>query len=77
MEVLESKITDKFQVTLPKNARKLLGVSVGDTIAFLVEEKTAHVVVKPADVLERMSKLAGGKSFPKISEEVRKARKEW
>jgi AbrB family looped-hinge helix DNA binding protein len=33
-----SKITTRFQITLPEEAREILKVSVGDTLAFIQDE---------------------------------------
>ena len=35
-----SKITTRFQITLPKEVRKLLDVKVGRTVAFIQQNKT-------------------------------------
>lgn len=40
----DSKVTGKFQATIPRSVRKLLGLDSGDRIVFLAEG--AHVVVK-------------------------------
>ncbi|MEK6924149.1 MAG: AbrB/MazE/SpoVT family DNA-binding domain-containing protein [Candidatus Micrarchaeota archaeon] len=77
MEIFESKVTDKFQVTLPKGCRDAIGARVGDTVAFLVEGKVAQVALKPGDVLARMRELSGGRRSPGIAAEVRKARAGW
>ena len=33
-----SKVSSKFQVTIPEDVRKRLGIAVGDTIAFIQED---------------------------------------
>jgi len=77
MKILESTLTSKFQLTFPKRLRALLGVDVGDRLAFLVEGKQVLVVPKPKSNLAAIQALAGGKSFPKIIEELRQSRQEW
>jgi len=77
MKIMESTLTSKFQLTLPKRLRELFGVGVGDKLAFLVEGKQVLVMPKPKSNLAAMQALAGGKSFPKIVEELRQSRQEW
>jgi AbrB family looped-hinge helix DNA binding protein len=49
MKVLcDSKVTDKFQATIPKAARNLLELDSGDRVVFLLEHD--HVVVKKGRV---------------------------
>lgn len=49
MEVLgKSTITGKYQLTLPKNVRELLGADNGDFIVFLKDE--GRVLVKRGTV---------------------------
>ncbi|MCD6397997.1 MAG: type II toxin-antitoxin system PrlF family antitoxin [Spirochaetaceae bacterium] len=44
MEVITSKITSKGQVTVPKRVRESLGIKVGDSIAYEVNED--NVVIR-------------------------------
>ena len=46
MEV--SKITSKFQATVPTNVRAALGIKAGDTLAWAVRDGVATVQVCPA-----------------------------
>ncbi|MEM3697082.1 MAG: type II toxin-antitoxin system PrlF family antitoxin [Candidatus Bathyarchaeia archaeon] len=39
-----SKVTAKFQVTIPEEVRKFLGIKVGDVIAF-VKEKNDKIYI--------------------------------
>lgn len=41
-----SKVTSKFQVTIPKDARKKLRVAVGDIIVFAAEGERVFLTVK-------------------------------
>jgi bifunctional DNA-binding transcriptional regulator/antitoxin component of YhaV-PrlF toxin-antitoxin module len=41
-----SKITKRYQVTIPEDARKILKVSVGDTLAFAEENGRVFVTTK-------------------------------
>jgi len=43
MEVITSKITSKGQVTVPKRVRESLGIKVGDSIAYEVNEDNAVI----------------------------------
>ena len=40
-----AKVTSKGQITLPKEVREALGVSPGDRVEFVAEEKGAYKVV--------------------------------
>lgn len=76
----ETKVTEKFQITLPKEPREKIGVRRGDTVAVYAEGDHLHVFVKPRtpeEYLERMAKLSGGRRFIGFSKEFRKDRKEW
>jgi antitoxin PrlF len=46
-EMATSKLTSKFQATIPKEVRSLLGLRAGDTIVFSVT-KDKHVLVRKA-----------------------------
>ncbi|MCR4346332.1 MAG: type II toxin-antitoxin system PrlF family antitoxin [Sulfuricaulis sp.] len=46
-----SKITSKFQVTIPAAVRRVLGLKKGDAVAFEIEGNT--VVVRRASALDR------------------------
>ena len=48
MEV--SKITSKFQATVPTNVRTALGIKAGDTLAWAVRDGVATVQVLPSDL---------------------------
>ena len=77
MEILETTLTSKFQLTLPKRIREVFGLDVGDKIAFLVEDKDVVLVPKPDDFIKAFGALSGGKSFPQIRAEIKKARAGW
>lgn len=42
---MNSTVTVKFQTTIPKAVRELLGISVNDALEWIVEK--GHVVVQP------------------------------
>lgn len=44
MLVNDAKVMAKGQVTIPKNIRAALGVSVGDRVTFIVENGTVKVL---------------------------------
>ena len=46
-----ARVTSKGQVTIPKEVREALGISVGDEIVFKVEQHRA-VVARTPDLLE-------------------------
>lgn len=60
-------LTSKGQITLPAEARRVLGLSKSDTLQVRVDPETRSVVLtKPMD-LEQLSKLAS--SYVKPSQE--------
>lgn len=77
MEIIETTLTSKFQLTLPKSLRKLFNLKVGDKLAFLVENNEVVLVPKPDNFTAALSELGEDKSFTDIKKEIRKARKEW
>lgn len=46
--MLESKVSSKYQLTLPASVRKALGIKPGDTVRYQLEgSKLTVVVVRP------------------------------
>ncbi len=45
-----SKVTSKFQATVPADIRAALGIKAGDTIAWAVRDGTATVRLLPKDL---------------------------
>ena len=41
-----SKITKRYQVTIPDEARKILKISIGDTLAFVEENGKVFITTK-------------------------------
>jgi len=41
-----SKVTVRFQVTIPREVREKLGISVGDTLAFVEEDGKFYITTK-------------------------------
>ena len=78
MEIPEATVKGKFQITLPKETRKAMGLKEGDTIAFLNEGESAHLVRKPKaeEFIKKMKQLSGGRRFPGAVKEFIKERKE-
>jgi len=48
-----SKVTDKYQITLPKGVRKELGIVPGTDVDIVKEGKRFLLVVNPADGIKR------------------------
>jgi len=52
LKTATSKLTKKYQATIPGPVRKFLHLGSGDTIAFDIEEDGVHVrKARPADLL--------------------------
>lgn len=57
--MLASKVTGKFQTTIPTDIRKKLGIKQGDLVAFEIEDgKVVLRRVSPVDI-EYVRSLAG------------------
>ena len=50
MQTLTSKITKKYQATIPKNVRDFLDLHAGDEIAFDIEEGIRLRKATPLDI---------------------------
>ncbi|MBS3067166.1 AbrB/MazE/SpoVT family DNA-binding domain-containing protein [Candidatus Micrarchaeota archaeon] len=77
MEIAKAKITSKRQITIPKVVSKELDLDEGDEIVFLVERKNVSLIKNPKDLMKAMDNFSEGKSFPDISHELQKSRREW
>lgn len=67
-----SILTSKYQTTVPKSVRKLLGLDVHDTIDWRVEGGKAIVVPARSDFLARRGSIAVGQGD--ISSDIEAAR---
>jgi len=57
--VVEVVVTRKFQVTIPKEVREALGISVGDRlIVKVVDGKIVMEPIRGSDALRRLSTIA-------------------
>ena len=50
-EIGSSKITRRFQITIPEEARKELRVEEGDFVVFLRDKKTRKISIRPAELV--------------------------
>ena len=51
MQTAISKLTKKYQATIPEPVRRILNLQAGDTIAFDVEDNDVHLrKSRPADL---------------------------
>jgi AbrB family looped-hinge helix DNA binding protein len=46
-----SRVTNKFQATIPAAVRRVLGLKKGDSVAFEIEDNT--VVIRRANAIDR------------------------
>jgi len=74
--VTRVKVTRKYQVTIPHDVRRKVGVSIGDQL-LIREEKRKIILEKPVDI----EKLAGSwdhiESTDKFMDEARELWKTW
>ena len=65
-----AKVMSKGQVTIPKDIRKILKISVGDRLSFLVENDEVRIVNSAAYAMKRFqSEMKGAASEADINSE--------
>ncbi|MGC8578175.1 MAG: AbrB/MazE/SpoVT family DNA-binding domain-containing protein [Thermoproteota archaeon] len=58
----KTKVTRKYQITIPKNVRKALGINIGDTLKIKIEgnkiilEPIKPILNNPVEYLSNLSK---------------------
>ena len=79
MEFIESTLTSKYQITIPKQVRERLGIKEKDHVIFLMEDKNIRLIRKPEDIITAMDNFSEGRKFSakKIQAELRKDRNNW
>lgn len=60
-----AKVMAKGQVTIPKDVRKVLGVTSGDHIYFIVEGNTVRMVNSAVYAMQALQKEMSGESVHK------------
>lgn len=76
MEFVESELTSKFQLTLPKKVRTVLGIGRKTPVVFLIEEKNVRVIRQPANWVKAIRAMVSKTKTPNILEELKKSRQE-
>ena len=68
-----SKVTAKYQVTIPVNVRKELGILPGTEVAIAREGQKYVLVVDPIEMIRRKwrGRLAGGLTTMEYMDEIR------
>jgi len=57
--MIETKVTRKYQITIPKEIREKLGIKIGDRM--LVKEEEGRIIlipIKPEHALKELAKIA-------------------
>ena len=49
----QSKITRRYQITLPPNVRQILGISEGEYIVFYIDKNSQMVYLRAAKLVEK------------------------
>ncbi len=60
--IVNTKIMDNGQITLPKEVLKVLGVSYGDNITFVVEENDVRIVNPGIYAMQELQKEMVGEA---------------
>jgi AbrB family looped-hinge helix DNA binding protein len=69
---MKSKITDKYQITIPKEIRKKMGLSRDDSIEWAIENEKITITPVRKTFYQFKGYLKVGKG--NIDEDIRKAR---
>jgi AbrB family looped-hinge helix DNA binding protein len=48
MKTVTAKLSDRYQMVLPKEARRALGLQAGDTVLVIIEGDTVRLIPRPA-----------------------------
>lgn len=64
------KVSGKYQLTLPAEVRRALGVKPGDTVCYEVEEGKLRVCVVRPDVRKVLEELWAGHDTTPLHEEL-------
>jgi antitoxin PrlF len=78
-EIGISSISEKGQVTIPKEIRDILALKAGDKVVFVMEEDNEIAIRKATGSTKKLSSILENQKTWKIGsiEFQRKARKEW
>lgn len=71
-DIIQSALTQKSQITLPKRVRDFLGLSPGDQVRFEIEEDTVKIVPAYSKLEENYGKvkpLSRPEDFRKLRQE--------
>ena len=60
--VNDARVMSKGQVTIPKNVREALGISVGDRVTFIVDGNNVRVINSALYALELFQKQMSGRA---------------
>jgi len=81
--VNDARVMSKGQVTIPKNIREVLGISVGDRVTFIVEDGSVKVMNSAIYAMKKFqeqmkgeAEKAGFVSEEEIAEWITESRRE-
>jgi len=57
MKTISSQVSDKYQVVIPKEVRKILNIQPRDTLLFLIDGETVLIRPKPKSFIEALRGL--------------------
>lgn len=60
--VNDARVMSKGQVTIPKNIRAALGISVGDRVTFIVENGTVRIMNSAIYAMRRFQEQMSGQA---------------
>ncbi len=68
--MVKGKVSSKYQLTLPAEVRRALGVKPGDTVRYEVEEGELRVSVVRPDIRRVLEELWAGHDTTPLHEEL-------
>ena len=72
-----AKVTRGYQVTIPKDVRKLENINIGDSVLFAVGDGRVDFMKMKSDILDKALGSWKGKVRGDSVSYVKKLRKEW
>ena len=72
-----AKVTRGYQVTIPKDVRRIENIHIGDSVLFAIEGDRVDFMKMKGDILEKALGSWGGKSKGDSISYVRTLREEW
>lgn len=64
------RVTQKGQVTIPRNVRRALGIETGTDVGFELDRRGARLVVEPARAAGEIARMRGAGDLAMTTDEI-------